>query len=240
MYGLEKLLRTRIDGEFNVVPLPDKSTEGALYTSYNEPNGVPKPIADLVAFCDQHNIQIDIHRKPVTCGCIEAIQARSLAYGLNIQVYRELKTVVLKTMENIKIAFYMCGDQELPKMVSPRGRRYGIDCSLLSAKTGFTVLGFDDDPQLVTGRLNPVTLFLDFGEQVEHFFDISDFALNGPMYTNGGCNTWGIRIDNVSRMLTEVGAQRLKGVCCPISSGTRSIARHEEGIASPTFSYKVA
>lgn len=213
MYGVEKLLRTRFDGECTVVPLPDKDTEGRLYASFGEPRGVPKPIADLAAFCSRHEISVDVHRKPVTCGCKEAVQARSIAYGMDIHLYQELKAVVLKTAENVKLAFYMCGDNELPKLVSPRGKRYGLDCDLLSAKTGFLVLGMDDDPQLISGRLNPVTLFLDYDNQIEHFFDIPDNVLNGPMYTNGGGNTWGIRIDNVSKMLTAIGAQNLKGVC---------------------------
>ncbi len=218
IYGLEKLLRSKTDGECAVVPLPDKETEGNLFASFSEGRGIPKPIVDLVSFCNKGEIQVDIHRKPVTYGCDEAVRARSAACGVDIQLYQELKAVVLKTTSSVKVAIYMCGHSELPREVSPRGKRYGIDCGLLSAKTGFSILGMDRDPQLVSGRLNPVNLSLDFDDQIEHFFDIPDNALNGPMYTNGGCNTWGIRIDNVSKMLKEVGAQRLNGVCCPIYS----------------------
>lgn len=239
MNELEKLLRTRINGDCTTAALPDKDTEGKLYSTFNEPNSVPKPIVDLVSFCEQHEIRIDVHRKPVTCGCLEAVQARSEAYGVEVQLHQELKAVVLKTAENIKIAVYMCGDHELPKMVSPRGKRYGIDCDLLSAMTGFTVLGMDNDPQLVSGRLNPVTLFLNFDDQIEHFFDIPESILSAPMYTNGGGNTWGIRIDNVSRMLSKVGAQRLKGASCPITRGRVGVAAEsrKDGLAMTSGQY---
>jgi hypothetical protein len=218
MHRFEKLIRTTNNGECAVVSLTDRDAEGECYTSFNE-SGVPKPIMDLMAFCDQHEIQIDVHRKPVTYGCIEAVQARSIACGADVQLHQELKAIVLKTAENIKIAVYMCGDRELPKLVSPRGKRYGVDCDLISSVTGFSVLGMDDDPQLISGRLNPITLSLNFDDQIEHFFDIPDHVLTGPMYTNGGCNTWGVRIDDVPRMLSKVGAIRLEGLCCPVSSG---------------------
>jgi hypothetical protein len=220
MYGIKKLLRTKMDGEFAVIPLPDKATEGKLYASYGE-HSIPKPIVDLVTFCNSHEIQVDVHRKPVTCGCEEAVSARSAAYGVDIPIYQELKAVVLKTASSVKVALYICGDCELPKEVSPRGKRFGIDCELLSEKTGYSILGMDDDPRLISGRLNPVTLMLDYDDRIEHFFDIPDDVLNRPMYTNGGGNTWGIKIDNTPRMLKEVGAQRLDGVSCPIGSQVR-------------------
>lgn len=235
MHSFENLVRTRTGGQYSIIQVPDKITEGEHYNSFNE-LGVPEPVVNLVAFCNQHEIQIGLHRKPVTHGCIEAVQARSISCGTDVQLHQELKAVVLKTMENIKIAFYMCGDHELPKMVSPRGKRYGLDCDLLSSATGFSVLGMDDDPQLISGRINPVTLFLNFDDRIEHFFDLPDNVLNGPMYTNGGCNTWGIRIDNVSRMLTEVGALCLKDICSP-AGVSRKVSAFEE---AKTYRDKVA
>jgi len=125
MRGLEKLARTKIGKECAVVPLPDKDMEVRHYVSFSEP-GVPKPIVDLVAFCDWREIRIAVHRKPITQGCVEAVQARSVACGAEIQLHQELKVVVLKTMENIKVAFYMCGDHELSGAGSELARRHRI------------------------------------------------------------------------------------------------------------------
>jgi prolyl-tRNA editing enzyme YbaK/EbsC (Cys-tRNA(Pro) deacylase) len=189
-----------------VEPVPPKQ-ENAEYSRSIE-KGIPEPVMQLAAFCETREIDVFFHRKPRTSGCEEASKERSIALDKKITPDQELKALVLETDKGELVAFYMRGDQGLPRTETGE-----IDYEQLNKITGCTIVAMVNmvNEGKFTGRINPVTLHLDYGDKVTHFYDpdILQKDSGQKIYTNAGMSTWGIEVDSqgLEKVFTAIGAK---------------------------------
>ncbi len=174
-------------------------------------------------FCVTNGVGVSFHDKTATHGCKEALAERKRVLGEELHEKSELKTILMVTKSGIYVALHMPSNKEflMPLLMTDYCRFRDMDkFSAINNKLGLT----DDDKIVVmafavSGTINPISLHLNHGSAVKHFFDASLLLYDGPYYTNAGHKEIGIKIDSIKELMGAMPDSQVKDFTCHMDIG---------------------